>query len=83
MIIPGVQKPHWRPWCSWKAACIGCISPLVASPSMVVTSAPSTWTASRLHDFTDSPSTWTVQAPHTVVSQPTLVPVRPRPSRRK
>ncbi len=30
---------------------------------MVVTSAPSAWTARTQHDFTDSPSTWTVQAP--------------------
>ncbi len=41
---------------------------------MVVTVAPSAWTASTVHDFTDSPSTCTVQAPHDDVSQPTLVP---------
>ena len=45
MIMPGVQKPHCRPWFSWKACCIGCSSPFVASPSMVVTVAPSAWTA--------------------------------------
>ena len=27
---------------------------------MVVTSMPSAWTASTVHDFTDSPSRWTV-----------------------
>ena len=50
---------------------------------MVVTSMPLTWTARRVHDFTDSPFTWIVQVPHDEVSHPTLVPVRPRPSRRK
>ena len=49
---------------------------------MVVTSVPSAWTASTVHDFTDSPSTRTVQAPHDDVSQPTLVPVSPTTSRR-
>ena len=29
MIMPGVQKPHWRAWFSWNACCIGCSSPLV------------------------------------------------------
>src|SRR5437868_3177149 len=48
---------------------------------MVVTSPPSAWTARTVQDFTDSPSRSTVQAPHEVVSQPTLVPVRPRLSR--
>ena len=50
---------------------------------MVVTSAPSAWTASRVQDFTDCPSRWIVQVPHDVVSHPTFVPVRPSPSRRK
>ena len=54
----------------------------MARPSIVVTSLPSAWTASTVHDFTDSPSTWTVHAPHDDVSQPTLVPVRPSTSRR-
>ena len=40
MIIPGVQKPHWRPWHSWNAACTLCSSPSSATPSMVVTSLP-------------------------------------------
>ena len=43
-----------------------------ASPSIVVTSAPSAWTASSVHDLTDSPSSSTVQAPHEDVSQPTF-----------
>ena len=77
MTMPAVQNPHWRPWCSWNACCTGCSSPSVARPSIVVTSAPSAWAASIVHDFTDSPSTSTVQAPHDDVSHPTLVPVSP------
>ena len=49
---------------------------------MVMTLAPSAWTASMVQDFTDLPSTWTTQAPHWLVSQPTWVPVMPRCSRR-
>ena len=45
---------------------------------MVVTSSPSAWTASIVHDFTDSPSRRTVHAPHDDVSQPTFVPVSPQ-----
>ena len=43
-------------------------------PSIVVTVAPSAWTASIVQLFTALPSTWTVQAPHWLVSQPTWVP---------
>ena len=40
--MPGVQKPHCRPWHSLNAACIGCMVPSgAASPSMVVMEAPS------------------------------------------
>ena len=52
-------------------------------PSIVVTSAPSAWTVSTVHDLTASPSTCTVHAPQLDVSQPTCVPVSPRVSRRK
>ena len=38
MIIPGVQKPHCRPWHSRNASCTGCSWPFVARPSIVVTS---------------------------------------------
>jgi hypothetical protein len=38
---------------------------------MVLTSRPSAWTASIVHDFALSPSTWIVQAPQLLVSQPT------------
>src|SRR5204863_204320 len=40
--MPGVQKPHCRPWFSLKAACMGCKVPSgLATPSMVMMSAPS------------------------------------------
>ena len=89
MTMPGVQKPHCRPCSVWNACCMGCnvasplLAPVVAAkPSMVVTSLPSAWTASIVHDLTDSPSSRTVHAPHDDVSHPTFVPVRPRSSRR-
>ncbi len=82
MIIPGVQKPHCRPCFSRKASCIACSAPFDASPSMVVTDAPSAWTASTVHDFTASPSRCTVHEPHCDVSQAIFVPVSPRWSRR-
>ena len=47
-------------------------------PSMVLTSAPSAWTASIVQDFALSPLTWTVHAPQLLVSQPMWVPVRPK-----
>src|SRR4051812_28654166 len=82
MIMPGVQKPHWRAWHSWKAACTACRVPPSARPSMVVTSCPLACTARTLHDFTLRPSRWTVHAPQLLVSQPITVPVLPRRSRR-
>src|SRR6185295_20156574 len=83
MIMPGVQKPHCRPWCSRKASCIGCSgAPSAASPSMVLTSCPSAITASVVQAFTALPSRCTTQAPHCEVSQPTWVPVSRRFSRR-
>ena len=45
---------------------------------MVVTSHPSAWTASTVHDFTLSPLRWTVQLPQLVVSHPTSVPMLAR-----
>ena len=81
MIMPGVQNPHWRPCFSQKAVWSGWSSPLVAIPSIVVTFAPSAWTASIVQLLTALPSTWIVQAPHWLVSQPTWVPVRSRSSR--
>ena len=80
MTMPGVQYPR-KPWFSMNACCIGCISPLVARPSMVVSSLPSACTARIVQLFTASPSKCKVHAPHDEVSQPTLVPVRPSVSR--
>ena len=80
--MPGVQKPHCSPCFSQKASCSGWSLPFSARPSIVVTLAPSAWTASTVHDFTAWPSMSTVHEPHWLVSQPTLVPVRPRVSRR-
>ena len=57
MIMPGVQKPHCRPWLSQNACWSGCSPPSGARPSMVVTDEPSAWTASIVHDFTARPST--------------------------
>ena len=80
--MPGVQKPHCRPWHSLNAACMGCMVPSAdAMPSMVVTSAPCACTASMAQDLTARPFTCTVQAPHWLVSQPTWVPVSIRCSR--
>ena len=82
--MPGVQKPHCRPWHSRNAACIGCSVPsAAASPSIVRTLAPAACAASTLHDLTARPSTSTVHAPHWAVSQPTCVPVSARSMRRK
>ena len=84
MIIPGVQKPHWRPWHSRNASCTGCRSPSAVSarPSIVVTSCPLAWTARTLQLFTLRPSRCTVQAPQLLVSHPITVPVLPSFSRR-
>ena len=57
MIMPGVQKPHWSPCFSQKPSWIGWSLPSLASPSIVMISAPSPCTASRVHDFIDRPLT--------------------------
>src|SRR5262245_53659437 len=82
-IIPGVQKPHWRPCSSRNATWIGCSSAPCCRPSTVVISRPSAWTASTVQDLTGTPSSRTVQAPQWVVSHPWCVPVRPSVCRRK
>src|SRR6266566_788150 len=47
--MPGVQKPHWSPWCSWKACCRGCsLSAEGAMPSTVRISWPSACTANAV-----------------------------------
>ena len=75
--MPGVQNPHCTPPSSRMLRCSGCISPSAASPSTVVTSRPSAWTARYEHEFTGRPSIRTMHAPHSQSSQPSLVPVRP------
>jgi hypothetical protein len=60
---------------------MGCKLPL-AKPSIVVTSAPSSDTASVEQLFTDLPPTCTTQAPHWLVSQPMWVPVNRKFSRK-
>src|SRR5689334_9625971 len=61
---------------------MGCSTPSLARPSIVVTLAPSQAAASTVHDFTALPSRCTTQAPHWLVSQPTCVPVSRKFSRR-
>src|SRR5262249_22463593 len=82
MIMPGVQKPHCRPWFSRNASCIGWSLSPSARLSMVRTSVPSAVSTSMVQDFTAIPLTCTTQAPHWEVSQPTWVPVSRRFSRR-
>src|SRR5262249_22296070 len=79
-IMPGVQKPHCRPWCSLKASWIGS-SPPAPSPSTVVTSRPSVCTANIVQDLIGTPSSKTVHAPQLGGSHPTWGPVSPKFSR--
>src|SRR5690242_20301417 len=83
MIIPGVQKPHWRPCWSQNACWRGWSVAPSARPSIVLISEPWAWTASIVQDLALRPSTWTVHAPQLLVSQPTCVPVSPKTSRRR
>ncbi len=83
MIIPGVQKPHWRPCWSQNACWSGWRVAPSAIPSIVLISRPSALTASIVHDLALSPSTRTVHAPQLLVSQPMCVPVSPKTSRRR
>jgi hypothetical protein len=80
---PGVQMPHWKPPHSRKARCTRDSSPSgPASPSTVVISRSATMpTGTRQADIS-RPSTRMLQAPHTPTPHPSLVPVRPRSSRR-
>ena len=65
-----------------KAACKGASRPSLARPSTVVMASPSCMIARVRQALIRRPSTSTVQAPHWPWSQPFLVPVRPRVSRR-
>jgi hypothetical protein len=83
IIMPGVQKPHCKPWHSAKAVCTGSSAPCFARPSTVVTRCPSAMTARTVQDLTGMSSSHTTQAPQLDVSQPQCEPVSPRSSRRK
>ena len=72
-----MQNPHCKPCASLNAACITPGTPLVLSPSTVVSDCPSACTANIVHDFIGVPLTNTVHAPQLVVSQPMCVPVSP------
>src|SRR5262249_12159574 len=47
--IPGVQKPHWRAWSSWKPCCTGSSRPSTSSDSTVPISSPSAIAARPVH----------------------------------
>ena len=80
---PGVQKPHCRPWHSWKACCTGAGRRRAAAALdggdlvAVGRHGEASGRSGR------RPSTSTVHAPQTPCSQPTCVPVSPRSWRRK
>jgi hypothetical protein len=81
-IWPGVRYPHWKASWSMNACCRAWSTSPRASPSTVVTSAPSFMTARVMQELMRVPLTRTVQAPHCPWSHPFFVPVRPRCSRR-
>src|SRR5881392_80088 len=67
--MPGVQKPHCRPWFSLNAACIGCSVPSgFATPSMVRMSAPSACMATIEQLLIALPFMRTVHAPHCAIA---------------
>jgi hypothetical protein len=75
-ICPGWQKPHCGTCSSIQASCSGCV-PSGESPSMVVTTAPSTSAAISWQLSPSLPFTRTVQAPQAPIPQPYFVPRRP------
>ena len=83
IIIPGVQKPHCRPWQRMKPSWTGSRTPSVSRSSTVRTSRPPAIAASTVQVFTGSPSIQATQVPQLLVSQPQWVPVSPSSSRRK
>jgi len=76
---PGCAVAHWKPPCSTNACCSGCSVPSRASPSMVVTSFPSTSLSEVRQERTAVRSTTTVHEPQSPTPQPYLVPVSPGP----
>ena len=81
MIIPGVQNPHWTASAAAKACCRACGLSALPRPSIVRTLLPVALLAGVRHARAAFPSTMTTQVPHVPSSQPSLVPVSPRPSR--
>ncbi len=76
-----MQNPHCAAPVSRNASWSGSRRSPAASPSTVVTAAPSASTPSIRHESTLSPSTMTVHAPHSPTRQHSFVPVSPRSSR--
>jgi hypothetical protein len=83
IIMPGVQKPHCRPWHSMNPCWTGSSWPFLARSSTVRTERPSAIAASTVHALTGVSSSHTTQLPQLDVSQPQWLPVRPSWSRRK
>src|SRR6266852_437996 len=81
MIIPGVQKAHWKAPASRKACCTGCRRPSFSSPSMVVIDFPTPALTGTWHERRGAPPIRTVHAPHCPSPQPYLLPVRASSSR--
>src|ERR1017187_7309337 len=79
---PGVQYPHCAAPSSANASCNGWSFAPSAMPSTVVTSCPSKATPRARQESTGRPSTSTAQHPHSPSSQPCLVPVSAKSSRR-
>ena len=79
-IIPGVQKPHCRPWCSTKACWSGWSSSSAPRPSIVVTSDSAAWSASTVQLDRSAVEEHGARAALARVAAD-VVPVSPRPSR--
>ena len=79
-IKPGVQKPHCNASCAMKAFWTGW-SPLVPTPSTVITALPAAARAGNRQLTIGAPSSSTVQAPQTPDAHTSFVPVRPSPPR--
>ena len=89
--MPGVQKPHWLPWCLSTASCTGCSAPSGPARSSTATSSlPSIMPSRQMQALTGAYSSLpsckvpsaTVQAPQSPSAQPSLVPQAWRRSRR-
>ena len=83
IIMPGVQKPHCRPWHSMNPCRTASSRPSRSRSSTVRTMRPSAIAASTVHALTGLWSSQTTQLPQLDVSHPQWLPVRPSSSRRK